>query len=91
MTFVVAEPCIKRKYTDCVAVCPVDCFHEGANYLVIDPGECIDCGACEYIALNAKLAEEWPVITEKREPLPDAESLKEKENKRGELVFAPGP
>ncbi len=46
MTHVVAEPCIKCKFTDCVAVCPVDCFHEGANMLVIDPDECIDCGAC---------------------------------------------
>jgi ferredoxin len=47
MTFVVGEPCIKCKYTDCVDVCPVDCFHEGKNMLVIDPDECIDCGACE--------------------------------------------
>ncbi len=46
MTHVVAEPCIKCKFTDCVAVCPVDCFHEGANMLAIDPDECIDCGAC---------------------------------------------
>jgi ferredoxin len=46
MAYVVAEPCIKCKYTDCVAVCPVDCFREGANFLVIDPDECIDCGAC---------------------------------------------
>ena len=46
MAHVVAEPCIKCKFTDCVAVCPVDCFHEGANMLVIDPDECIDCGAC---------------------------------------------
>jgi ferredoxin len=46
MTHVVTEPCIKCKFTDCVAVCPVDCFHEGANMLVIDPDECIDCGAC---------------------------------------------
>ena len=46
MTHVVTEPCIKCKFTDCVAVCPVDCFHEGANMLVIDPEECIDCGAC---------------------------------------------
>ena len=46
MTFVVVENCIKCKYTDCVEVCPVDCFHEGPNMLVIDPDECIDCGAC---------------------------------------------
>lgn len=47
MTFVVTENCIKCKYTDCVEVCPVDCFHEGPNFLVIDPDECIDCSLCE--------------------------------------------
>jgi len=47
MTFIVTESCIKCKYTDCVEVCPVDCFHEGPNMLVIDPDECIDCTLCE--------------------------------------------
>jgi ferredoxin len=47
MTFVVTENCIKCKYMDCVEVCPVDCFHEGPNFLVIDPDECIDCTLCE--------------------------------------------
>ncbi len=47
MTFLVTEPCVKCKYTDCVEVCPVDCFHEGPNMLVIDPEECIDCAMCE--------------------------------------------
>ncbi len=46
MTYVVTESCIKCKYTDCVEVCPVDCFHEGPNILVIDPAECIDCTLC---------------------------------------------
>ena len=46
MTHVVVESCIKCKYTDCVDVCPVDCFHEGPNMLVIDPDECIDCAVC---------------------------------------------
>ena len=46
MTFVVGEQCIKCKHTDCVEVCPVDCFHEGPNFLVIDPEECIDCTLC---------------------------------------------
>ncbi len=46
MTYVVTENCIKCKYTDCVDVCPVDCFHEGPNFLVIDPEECIDCTLC---------------------------------------------
>ena len=47
MTFVVTENCIKCKYTDCVEVCPVDCFYEGPNFLVINPDECIDCALCE--------------------------------------------
>jgi len=47
MTYVVTELCIKCKYMDCVEVCPVDCFYEGENMLVIHPDECIDCGVCE--------------------------------------------
>jgi ferredoxin len=47
MTFVVTDICINCKYTDCVEVCPVDCFYEGENMLVIHPDECIDCGVCE--------------------------------------------
>ncbi|MEA3413871.1 MAG: ferredoxin FdxA [Pseudomonadota bacterium] len=93
MTFVVVEDCIKCKYTDCVEVCPVDCFHEGPNFLVIDPEECIDCTLCEpecpieailpeddlspdqekYLALNEELSREWPVITAKKDALPDAD------------------
>jgi len=46
MTYVVTEPCIRCRYTDCVEVCPVDCFHAGPNFLVIDPEECIDCAVC---------------------------------------------
>ena len=52
MTFVVTDVCIACKYTDCVEVCPVDCFYEGENMLVINPDECIDCGVCE---------PEWPI------------------------------
>lgn len=47
MTYVVTENCIKCLYTDCVDVCPVDCFHIGPNFMVIDPDECIDCTLCE--------------------------------------------
>lgn len=47
MPYVVTQSCIKCKYTDCVEVCPVDCFYEGENMLVIHPDECIDCGVCE--------------------------------------------
>lgn len=101
MAFVVTENCILCKYTDCVAVCPVDCFHEGPNYLVIDPEECIDCTLCRpecpvqaiyaehelpptlqhFIQLNAELASQWPVITEHKDPLPDAKQWEGKSDK----------
>src|ERR1700689_1449886 len=73
MTYVVNENCIKCKYMDCVEVCPVDCFYEGANMLVIHPDECIDCGVCEpecpaeAIKPNTEYAKAWPNITVKRE------------------------
>ena len=47
MAFIVTDSCIECKHTDCVEVCPVDCFYEGENFLVINPDECIDCGLCE--------------------------------------------
>ncbi|MEL7296489.1 MAG: ferredoxin FdxA [Pseudomonadota bacterium] len=101
MTFVVTQSCIKCKYTDCVEVCPVDCFHEGPNFLAIDPDECIDCTLCEpecpveaiysedelppdqehFLELNAELAANWPVITEAKDPPPDADDWKDKEHK----------
>jgi len=97
MTHVVLESCIRCRYTDCVDVCPVDCFREGPNMLVIDPDECIDCAVCipecpveaivaeedvppgmeAYIGLNAELAKQWPAITRKKEPLPDADEWKD--------------
>ena len=70
MTYVVAEPCIKCKYTDCVSVCPVDAFREGVNCLVIDPDTCIDCDLCvpecpvEAIFSEADLPEEWAEFLE---------------------------
>jgi ferredoxin len=93
MTYVVTDNCIRCKYTDCVEVCPVDCFHEGPNFLVIDPEECIDCTLCvpecpaeaifaedelpddqqHFLELNAELTKDWPVITEMKESLPEAE------------------
>jgi len=105
MTYVVAENCIKCKYTDCVEVCPVDCFHEGPNFLVIDPDECIDCNLCvsecpaeaifqeddvpenqrQFIALNAELSRIWPLITEKKDALPDADAWNGKPDKAGLL------
>lgn len=66
MTYVVTEACIRCKYMDCVEVCPVDCFYEGENMLVIHPDECIDCGVCEpecpvdaIIPDNHDDAEQW--------------------------------
>lgn len=99
MTFVVIDACIRCKYTDCVEVCPVDCFYEGENMLVINPDECIDCGVCEpecpieailpdtdenaddWVEFNAKYSEEWPNITIKKDPLPEAEEMKDKKGK----------
>lgn len=59
MTHVVTESCIRCRYTDCVDVCPVDCFREGPNFLTIDPDECIDCAVCvAECPVNAIFAEE---------------------------------
>lgn len=102
MTHVVTEACVRCRYTDCVSVCPVDCFHAGPNFLVIDPNECIDCAVCipecpvnairaendldpdqqDWIQINANLAETWPVITQKTDPLPDADEWAQVPNKR---------
>ncbi len=70
MAYIVADPCVKCKYTDCVAVCPVECFYEGENSLVIHPDECIDCGACEpecpttAIFEESALPEKWKAYIE---------------------------
>lgn len=136
MAYIVAEPCIKCKYTDCVAVCPVECFYEGENTLAIHPDECIDCGACEpecpttaifeesalpdkwraFVDLNAVLSgaktvddaetagwpdniidaikspafEVWPVITQTKDALPDADEEAQRENKFAEMSVKPG-
>ena len=107
MTFVVTDACIKCKYTDCVEVCPVDCFYEGENMLAINPDECIDCGVCEpecpidaikpespellnWIEINRQYATQWPNITVKKAPLPEAEQYKDIKNKF-ETEFSPKP
>lgn len=101
MAYVVTDNCIACKYTDCVTVCPVDAFHEGPNFLAINPDVCISCDLCppecpagaifpeeslapeqtHFIALNAELAQQWPVITEVIAPLPDAEQFDGVEDK----------
>jgi len=70
MTYVVCEPCVDCKFTDCVEVCPVDCFYEGETMLYIHPDECIDCGACvpecpvEAIFAEDEVPDEWKEYTE---------------------------
>ena len=66
MTYIVKDECIKCKLTDCVEVCPVDCFYEGENMLVINPDECIDCGVCEpECPIDAIVADNDPNLTDK--------------------------
>lgn len=99
MTYVVTEACINCKYTDCVEVCPVDCFYEGENMLIINPNECIDCGVCEpecpaeailpdtedgmerWVAVAEKYADDWPNITEQKDPMPTADDSVSEEDK----------
>ena len=105
MPHIVAEPCIKCKYTDCVAVCPVECFHEGVNILVIDPETCIDCGLCvpecpvaaiftdddlpekwhDFIEINARYAQEWPLIETQKEPMEGADEAAKEDDKKDQL------
>ena len=109
MTFIVGDACINCKHTDCVEVCPVDCFHEGPNFLVIDPDVCIDCDLCvpecpveaifseddlpdkwsEYLDLNARLAADWPEITDQQDPMATADEFKDVESKREHLDESP--
>ena len=111
MTYIVKDECIKCKLTDCVEVCPVDCFYEGENMLVINPDECIDCGVCEpecpadaivpdtdmndelqyWLDFNTKYSQEWPNITEKIDPLPDADDWNGKDGKKDLVSTQPGP
>ena len=70
MTHVVTEACIHCKYTDCVSVCPVECFHEGPNFLVIDPEACIDCGVCIPECPVEAIVDEKDLADDQREYLP---------------------
>ena len=110
MTYLVTDACVKCKFTDCVEVCPVDSFHEGENFLVINPDDanyCIDCGVCvpecpvdaiipdleddpdgKWLKINSKYSKIWPILTTKRDPLPDAETF-EAETGKFEKYFNP--
>ncbi len=98
MAYVVTDACIRCKYTDCVEVCPVDCFYEGENMLVINPDECIDCGVCEpecpaeaiqaesednikWLELGREYSGQWPNISTRKDPLPDADEYKDVSDK----------
>lgn len=99
MPYVVTDRCILCKYMDCVEVCPVDCFYEGENMVVINPNECIDCGVCapecpedaifsdtedraeKWVSVNRDFAERWPSVTRKKDPLPDADKWKGRDDK----------
>jgi ferredoxin len=92
MAHIVTQPCFGCRYTDCVVVCPVECFYEGEKMLYIHPDECIDCEACvpecpveaifhqdnvpeewtSYVELNAEMAPQCEVITQKKKPLADS-------------------
>ena len=93
MAYIVTEPCINCKYTDCAAVCPVDAFREGPNFLTIDPDDCIDCDACvsecpvEAIYADDEVPEKWDdrIINETKDPLPEADKWAEVEDKEKEL------
>ena len=67
MTYLVTDNCIKCKHTDCVAVCPVDCFYEADNFLAINPDECIDCGVCEPECPANAIVAENAISPEERE------------------------
>ena len=94
MAHVVGDACVRCKFTDCVDVCPVDCFHEGPNILVIDPEECIDCGACipecpvEAIFAEADVPDDKTEWTEKNREACEAGDLECISDKRDPLPGA---
>ena len=108
MPYAVTSACIRCKYMDCVEVCPVDCFYAGADMLVINPDECIDCGVCEpecpadairpdtepnmedWVEFNRKYSEQWPVITRKKDPMPNAAEMDGQKGKL-EKYFSEAP
>ena len=76
MAFIVTESCIQCKHTDCVEVCPVDCFYEGPNFLVINPNECIDCGLCEpECPVDAIFSEDGQTLLKKRNHCPKQKNI----------------
>ncbi len=107
MTYVVTESCIRCKLQDCVEVCPVDCFYEGENFLVIHPDECIDCGVCEpecpveaIVPDTEKEIEKWLEINREysakwpnitRKGTPPADADAWKDKKDKAQYFSPNP
>lgn len=109
MTYLVTDNCIKCKHTDCVTVCPVDCFYEAENFLAINPEECIDCGVCQpecpvdaivpdtalgndlqkWLNINIEASRGAPVITQKKDALPDAEQWNGVPNKYEQFGIIP--
>ena len=82
MTFIVGSPCVGCKDTECVSICPVDCFYEGPNMLVIDPDECIDCALCEPVCpVNAIWADD--AVPEKEMPFIEINAV----NAKMELLY----
>jgi ferredoxin len=99
MTYIVTDPCIKCKFMDCVEVCPVDCFYEGENFLVINPDECPvdaikpdteDDPDGKWLRINTDYAAIWPNITLKGEP-PEDKELFERETGKFEKYFSEKP
>lgn len=108
MTYVVTEQCINCKHTDCVDVCPADAFHEGPNFVVINPDSCIQCDLCvatcpvgaiyaqenlpadqlDFVGINARLSQQWPLIVEQAEPIGDAADWRDRPGKRQYLEGA---
>lgn len=102
MTYVVTEPCINCRHGDCIEVCPVQAFHQGPNFMVIDPEVCINCSICEavcpvsaiksdfdlapqeaeFVEINRRMAQKWPLVKAVPQPLPDAEAWASSRDKR---------
>lgn len=111
MTYVVTQHCVDCKYTDCVAVCPVDAFHEGERMVYINPDTCVNCDACvpacpieaifseenlpskyaDWAQINTEGAQKYPVINQKKDPLPGAKTTDQLKDDDSKGVVPPPP